>query len=167
MHVCKCVRSMLMKCGYDNVLSIKELNDERIKEMEIHLGKNRNFLEDLPKCHLSNYKSQLSFEFLPAHRLSIFKLAQGLISSEAMGNQEFFPLNNPGLHTPLLKELIEQASKNSDKVPAARRYSKLLIDFAMHNYMINGRLAYEILSANLPIPKVSTIRMFKQTLFIF
>lgn len=167
MHLCKCVQNMLIKCGFDNFLSIKELNEMRIIEIQNFLQKNRSLLEDLPKCHGNIYKSQHTFEFLPAHRLSILKIPQDLEAIEDQNtSQNLFSTDNQAF-SPILKEMIESALNNFDKVPAARRYSKLLTEFSMHSYMVCGLSAYEILSSNLPIPKESTVRKIKGMIFIF
>lgn len=156
-RVCDCLKNMLMLCGFDNVLSLKSINAQSVNMMETYLKSRVNFIENLPKCHGEIYRRQANFCLLPAHRLSILAIPQCLENSLKSTDANSFSLNHPGFSM-ILRELIESALRNHNKDPQAHRYSEVLRNFCMYIYIMAGRSLYEMLSANLPLPKVSTIR---------
>ncbi|KAK3924478.1 Ras GTPase-activating-like protein IQGAP1 [Frankliniella fusca] len=60
--------------------------------------------------------------------------------------------------TSLLKDLYECATRNSGKQARGIRYSEELKDLGTLLYLLSGKMTYEILSSNLPLPAVSTVR---------
>lgn len=120
-------------------------------------------IENMPGCHKKLYQQRSAFNSLPAHRMSISKIPQDMDSF----NSDSFPLNNCAF-SKILRELVSSALQNANKVPTARRYSEVLTNFSMYMYILSGTAAYEVLAANLPLPKVSTIRehlIFKNHVF--
>lgn len=61
--------------------------------------------------------------------------------------------------SPILREMIISASSNYHKTPNAHRFSKLLMDFSVYMYIMAGKATYDILCANLPLPKSGTVGM--------
>lgn len=117
--------------------------------MEKYLDANRqSYIENMPECHKKLYQQQSSFNFLPAHRMSLSKIPQNMDSFDSSS----FSLNNSAF-SKMLRELISSALLNANKVPTAHRYSEVLTDFSMYMYMVSGCSAYEVLAANLPLPK--------------
>lgn len=154
-NICKCLKIILKENGFDNCLSLRQLNVETLHTLEDYIEKNRNFLEKLPSCHDTMYKNQTPFSFLPGHRISLLHLPEYLTESDT--RSDTFSIDNPAFSR-ILKELVMSSLNNANKPQTARRFSKVLLDFSMYIYMASGRASYEILSANLPMPKVSTIR---------
>lgn len=146
-----------MECGFDSCLAMKGINNECIQEMEKYLHDKSEFLKNLPKCHGNLYGGKSNFKFVPAHSLLILKLPEIL---ENLHNESHLFSVNDDSFSKILKELINSALHNSIKVPQAHRFSDDLLNFSMFIYMMSGRASYEFLSANLPLPKVSTIRKF-------
>lgn len=120
-NICKCIQSMLIECGFQDVLILRAINNEYIERMETYLNENRDFLNSLPDCHKITYQSQIRFNFLPVHRLSIENLPQNLANRVS----DAFSINNSAF-SPLLKEIIQSALSNANKTPQAHRYSKVL-----------------------------------------
>lgn len=57
---------------------------------------------------------------------------------------------------PFFRDLYDSFRKNHSLAKNARRYSEDLKRFAAYIYIIGGRLVYETLSANLPLPSATT-----------
>lgn len=155
--MCQCLKAMLKECGFDCSLALKCINKECIEDIENDIRDKSDFLKNLPKCHGKLYGGQSCFKFLPAHRLLLLKLPE--IVENLYNETHLFTVNNESFSN-ILKELINSALNNSSKAPQGHRFSDILLNFSMYVYMISGRASYEFLSANLPLPKVSTIREF-------
>lgn len=150
----------MIHCGFDNEISLKAINDSSIKQVESYVNKNLNILDSLSCHHKESYQHQKQFAFLPAHSIALTNEANFTHS----GTQDVF--ENPAF-SPLLRALIESAIQNYGKDPNGFRYSELLHNFSMYIYMLVGKANYEIISANLPIPKVTTISKTNNLICIF
>lgn len=72
------LKLLLSRSGYDCMLSVKQITNEKIDELAKYIDKNKNKilckiikdLEQLNYCDdsLSAYKEQEVFDFLPGHR---------------------------------------------------------------------------------------------------
>lgn len=59
--------------------------------------------------------------------------------------------------TSFLRKLMNTALTNTNKKKGGQRYNDTLKLFATYLFVIGGRMLYETLSANLPLPSLSTI----------
>lgn len=63
----ECVKQLLIECGYDKVLSLQELDAEKLHKIEKHINENRHMIEKLNCCNAETYKVQREFHFIPGH----------------------------------------------------------------------------------------------------
>lgn len=67
-----CLKFLLWKSGYDTLLSVKQIREESVKEIEKHIQMQRNkilpMLDEINVREFTEYKKQKEFEFLPGHR---------------------------------------------------------------------------------------------------
>lgn len=127
-------------------------------------------IESIRCRHKCYYEAQDRFYFLPAHYMALVSAststrantststpASSMVSQVASSTRINF-VNHPAF-SPLLKSIIETAMQNFSKDPRGFRYSNLIHDFSMYIFMLGGKANYEIICANLPLPKVTTISM--------
>lgn len=149
--ICKCLKVLLLECGFENNTSLAKIDDETLAYMEEYINKNRVLFENLPKCHKNVYNQQAIFKFLPAHKISLLNL-----KNEIRDSSKTLNMDNPAFSR-ILSELVKTALTNANRTPNNHKYSNVLFDFAIYIFIMGGRALYEVLNANLPLPAVSTI----------
>lgn len=164
------IKIFLDVSGYDSLLSIKRIDEEKINALEHHIQNrvqnDRNILEALDKNDktTSIYKSQIFFEILPGHR-TILLILPDIIeklfdSTDELSNMQLpNNLNNliPNEYSVILSQLITSANNNRNKSKNAYQYDDVLKDFSTYIFLLCGRTCYETLNRNLPIPSTKTI----------
>lgn len=170
-----CLKVLLWKCGYDTILSLKYMCEEKVVEMENHIQKYREkILIDSDEC-LSGYKYQEIFHFLPGHRNILLDLPQSIRKM-----QEEYTLQDDGSssmestresiancsqmtteYSVILNALINTANMNKNKSKNAYQYADTIKYFSTYVFLLCGRTCYETLNKNLPIPSTKTIRKWK------
>lgn len=154
---CACLKHILCRTGYDNVSSLKCLNQSNLTDLEQYIEQNREVIGDVTlECnHIQNYKMQKPFKFLPGHKQVLLNWCQNVIS-DAIITEDKFSLNHPALQ-PVLREIIIASISNYNKSANIRRFSNLLMKFATYIYILAGKQCYEVLCSNLTLPKSGTI----------
>ena len=156
-----CVVELLKECGYNETSTLSELSKEIIVELENYIENNlKHVVANLKCCNSHTYLRQNVFKFLPAHknfilslkgRIDLMKSNSGAAhSSNDRYSFEQFPR--------LLKIFIQTVESNLNKVPTQFRYNEVIRYFSMYIHMVCGKMCYETLSGNLPLPKSSTVR---------
>lgn len=106
------------------------------------------------KCtHSETYSAQKKFKFLIGHRFALLKWCKSIEEDKKTTS---FHLENLAF-SPIMREMIDSALKNFDKPDNTNRFSGVLKDFAAYMYIMAGKASYEILAANLPIPRAKTV----------
>lgn len=171
-----CVKKILTECGLTSLLSINQINESRITEIENFVNENQGIIEKLDCCHAGTYKSLKKFRFLPAHRLIILHLPScGTAIFEAdravtvnyshdhlNASRSIRNVNDTTEYSLFLRMLLESAKENAG-IPKNRfRYDNILqwILFSTYIFLSCGRSCYETLSSNLPIPSKHTVCKF-------
>lgn len=142
---------LLKRCGFDTISSIKNMNEHYVNEMESLINANRFLIEgiDLPISYLKMEK----FKFLPGHRILLLK-SPSLIQIEETNESKSDILSH------LMQLLLNCAKENYGKDPNRKRYHEIVRDFSVYVFLTAGRMCYETISSNLPIPHISTIRKY-------
>lgn len=156
-----CIRTILSGCGYDNAISIKLLDEDKIIEVEAFIEKScGEMLKNLSCCVSDVYQNIHPFRFVPAHKNIILDFRKAL--SHNLKNSEENDCIEPCFEycSTLLKKLIQESKKNARKVPTQYRYDDIIKYFSIYVYMVCGKAGYDILSHNLPIPKRVSIRKY-------
>lgn len=147
------IKFILTSAGYDSRLALKKITSERITEIEDYFNAN---IENLSSGLVGScYENVQPFKVLPGHRALIENLPQHL--DEIISTEKPVSIQYTNDFTFILKKLIESAEKNSSREAKGCRYDKCLKYFCTYVYLMSGRACYETLSANLPLPKASTI----------
>lgn len=173
-----CLKVLLWKCGYDTMLSVKYLRDEKIEEMEEHIQKYKNKIFDGNE-YLSDYEKLNEkrdvFSFLPAHKGILRDLPQTIREMQyentlqCNGSTNILPNkmessildNGYEEYSVILKELINSANRNQNKPKNAYQYTDLIKHFCTYTFLLCGRMCYETLQKNLPIPSTKTICKYR------
>lgn len=71
-----CIKKWLIHAGYNKLVALAELNDEKIAKLEDHIGKNPALVANSKCCYSDTYKSQTKFGFLPGHKAIILGIAR-------------------------------------------------------------------------------------------
>lgn len=157
---CDCLKLILINSGYDNLASLKCINQDRLNELEVHINENRENLEVLICAHKNRYLEQRKFHFLPGHSALMLNWCenevQNLLQDEVQNKTETFNINDPAFSR-ILKEIITSGLSNHSKRPNVHRFSEMIMDFSIYLYIMAGKSCYETLSANLPLPKAGTV----------
>lgn len=147
------VRNILTEAGFNCRTTLGLINSDIITDIEEFANENREILIG------SSYENKVLFKFLPAHRILVRNMSNymdQLRNSESNIEQKM----NLSQFPYLLKCFIETAQSHANKSVKAFRYSEHIQSFSTCIYMMCGKSCYETLSANLPIPKASTVRKF-------
>lgn len=133
---------ILEEAGYDNIFSLKLLNKEAVDELQ-----------------------KFTSELLPGHRTVLMAFPSMVSEFEQHlkqidVNEIHAQYSKNSIYTYILSTLIKTAQQNANKGPHQCRYSEELQYFAIYLYILCGKMSYEVLCNNLPLPKVPTIRKF-------
>ena len=175
-QISQCVKTILYHSGFDTELSIVNMNENDLPQIENYVNHvaNASFkaLFNTLKCCFSDiYKEAIEkqqFKFIEEHKNLILGLSAKIeLKNSSQGAETPFFLEqlkdisryfkeNPALPN-MIGELLETALKNYKKTPNLNRYSEVIKDFATYIYLLCGRQCYEVLSCNLSLPAASTI----------
>lgn len=175
------LKLLLWQCGYDCMLSLKQITNETLDRLEKYIEKNKNKilckimrdLDELKYCDdsLNSYKNQDVFEFLPGHRIILLGLRNNIENMQSHVFNDGFKCfdklminagtnevrGNTGEYSVILTELLKTAKNNSNKSKHAYQYNDIVRYFSTYIFLLCGRTCYETLSKNLPIPSTKTI----------
>lgn len=149
--------SILDRSGYDTKTALMALDDEAIDQLEQYIRENKSVLQN------TSFQTGGIFKFKPGHRkllLELPKRIQNMIGNTDRKANEPGNVSHSSKFSYILNMLINTAKVNSDKEPKGSRYHETIRYFATYIYIMCGKACYETLSANLPLPKAQTIRMF-------
>lgn len=157
---CVCLKSILIECGFDNIPSLMTINDGEIRNLEEYIGNNRSITEKLTCDHSKSYGASSGtsnkFQFLPGHRAILLDWCQNTLHAPSSVHNNTFTMEDPAF-SPLLRAMIGSARSLHGTPPNTHRFPPLLIDFSIYTYIMAGRACYDVLCANLPLPKTGTI----------
>lgn len=151
---------ILVESGYDTLLSLQNLDSEAICDIEHFVNTDRSITKH------TSYENQGHFRLKPGHRLFLMQLAEKIRSKNLVENIHIAEKNQSPVYSYILKKLIATAQANSAKDPKRYRYSEELRYFATYIYIMCGKSCYEVLSANLPLPKVTSVCMCSFQIFL-
>lgn len=160
------LKYILLKCGYDSIISIRQICEERIEELQNFIEKNKNEILFNEKYNMlddiNTYQTQRKFEFLPGHKnilLDLPKHIQMMQSKNALESALFqnVACDNEDEYSLILRELIESAKRNQNKSKHAFNYNDTIKYFSTYIFLLCGRTCYETLCKNLPIPSTKTV----------
>lgn len=163
------LKVMLWKCGYDSMISLKELSSVTISELEKYIQNNRNkmftyLLTDLSidlfeSDSIKEYQGQAMFEFLPGHRHILLCLRNKIENMQQQVSTAKIAeyVETSVEYSVILSELLETARMNAKKSKHANQYSDIIRYFSTYIFLLCGRTCYETLNKNLPIPSTKTI----------
>lgn len=160
-----CFCRILNEAGYNTSMALSSIQTLDIDTIEECVNKElRYIIDDLDCCNSTTYQKQKEFHFLPGHRKLILKLKDHLhemhVAKTSISSQRQSTLKHSNEFSTLLKMLIETAGQNANKIPTQYRYSETIRYFAVYIYMTCGKMCYETLCRNLPLPQPSSIRKF-------
>lgn len=144
--------NILTKNGYNYSLSMININDEDINEIERRITRDPTDVSTL--YYLDRSKP---FCFLPGHRKLIVQIGKRINEFEEFQRTQRGNYCNFENASFIMKELIKSMKQNENVQPKGHRYSEALQSFATYIYMLCGKAAYEVLCNNLPLPQVCTI----------
>lgn len=162
---CVCLKSILINFGFDSIPSLKGISDEKITELEKKVEKNRSIIEGIACEHAKSYNKSTKFEFLPGHRSLLLDWCQNDLH-KVEENRTFTTEN--AAFSPLLREIINSALFNHNISKNGHRFSEAIMDFSIYLYVMAGKACYEMLCANLPLPKSGTVgKIFSSVFSVF
>lgn len=144
--------------GFNDQSTLKCMTLESITEMEVFLNENWNAISSIFAGTF--YESMKPFKFLPGHRALLKKISHHIQENRMKIEKKIDTRSSLNRFSQILKCLIEDAELNLDRAPKTYRYHEIIRSYATYLYLMCGKAAYEVLSANLPIPQASTIRKY-------
>lgn len=105
------------------------------------------------------------FRMLPGHRHVILGVVNDICTyfeekANEAKTEELASVQIENHRSIILNELITSSNANDKINPQARRYSQIISAFFTYIFLLCGRLCYDTLSKNLPIPSTTTISEF-------
>ncbi|XP_031627111.1 uncharacterized protein LOC116350098 [Contarinia nasturtii] len=70
----ECIKICLESAGYDTIISLKQIDAERIREIEAHLTEYRSWENELVCCNSDYYRELADFKFKPGHKVRILAI---------------------------------------------------------------------------------------------
>lgn len=171
------LKLLLWKAGYDNMISVHQICDKKIGELEKFIDNRKNQIlreimtelenfdsDDSISASISAYKNNADFEFLPGHRSILLSLSGHIQNMQlhykyAYGGEKLIAneASNQPNYSIILTELIKTATTNMNKSKYAYQYTDVVKYFSTYIFLLCGRTCYETLNKNLPIPSTKTI----------
>lgn len=137
------------------------IDEVSLDALERYVDQNRNLTMANWNCtHKSIYDKQKSFRFLPGHRMTLLNWCSEIKSNLESDDRSTKINVNHEAFSPLLREIILAALSNHNKSANARRFSEIIMNFSIYLYIHAGKSSYEMISANIPLPKAGTICKF-------
>lgn len=149
---------IILKCtGFEQKITLRALNAKSITEIEEFICENSSILSELPTNSI--YHRIKPFKFLPGHRVLIESIPKYMQDprKEHECDEPESRFSTPSYFSTILKSLIENSQNNKTRNIKSLRYSDIIQAFSTYVYLMAGRACYDTLSANLPIPKSTTI----------
>lgn len=118
-----CVVKLLTAAGFDTILSLSGIDEEKIKEIEVFLTSNKQFVNELKCCQSEWYKELEHFQFLPGHKAIILALPEKIkeMTTEKSKSKLCLNQNNSAqdeeLKQHLIKNLIAFSGKAGFQLP--------------------------------------------------
>lgn len=140
------IAQILTGSGYDTLLSLQSIDLAAINDIEEYVNIDRSMIRG------TSYENFEYFRFKPGHRSFIIQVVHK-IQNINLSNEK----SHSSVFSYVLKKLIETAEANFNKDPKQCRYSEEVRYFATYIYLLCGKNCYEVLAANLPLPKANTI----------
>lgn len=166
-----CIKIILTECAYTSLLSLKSISAKSVVEIEEHVNLYcRDLIQNLTcshnECPCEGYKHRDKFQLLPGHRDLIVAIAKTINEqqlSEHENEYERFAkaIDNHSSFSVILKELLKTALRNGKRSKNNFEYSEIIQYFASYVFILCGRACYTVLSKNLPLPSISSIRTFQ------
>lgn len=117
-----CIKRILILSGYDNLVSLRAINEDSVLKLEEHINKNRNTLDELECCFSELYKKQDVFEFIPGHRMAILDIPRQIDQMQSKKMERSLGRNRKKrsvaeLQKMLIAQLNGYSSKAGYKLP--------------------------------------------------
>lgn len=168
----KSLKILLQTCGYNSLLSLKQISIEKIRTMEQFIQMNRakilRELNGIDENAAGIYKEQVHFAFLPGHRNILLDFPKHIadmqnsmriqsVSNQILGeNVRKAEFSREFSH--ILNQMITTAEMNMNKKSKHKNeYTDDVKYFSTYIFLMCGRTCYETLSKNLPMPSTKTI----------
>lgn len=126
----------MITCGYDNLINLIEITEEKVAKIENFVNQNRYIIEDLTCCSSEIYKSQNEFQFLLGHKATIIAIPEQIAKmKENRENKKQKQKTNkkPKSEDELKRKLIHILSLYPEragiKLPDSTISDKNIIDF--------------------------------------
>lgn len=71
-----CIKKWLIHAGYNKLVALAELNEDRVAKVEGHINENPDLVTNLKCCYSETYQNQTTFSFLPGHKATILGIGQ-------------------------------------------------------------------------------------------
>lgn len=163
----KCMKKILIACGYVTLASIRNISIESINQIENVINVSAShIIQQFDCCYSEFYKKQNGFKFLPAHRDLILYLPKMIDENLKHDNRDPDAMliesinQHPGLSV-ILRELIKTAINNYKSPKTQATYSDIIRQFSTYVFILCGRATYTVLLNNLPLPSIPTVCEYK------
>lgn len=153
------IMEILTLNGYDSSLALDQIDDDEINAIESKIVGSK-WIEVFKKSkYYLNWDPVQKFSLIPGHRKLIKVLGQKVTTfeKEQVSNSKFDEFVTFSNASPIMKELLINLKVNENIASNKRRYSEMIQWFSTYIFMLAGKAAYEVLSANLPIPQAATV----------
>lgn len=134
-----CLKILLKRAGYDRLNSLCKIDASRIAEIEAHLSKHREWVNELKCCNSEYYKNLSTFQFLPGHKTSLLDLPEKIQRMDGVKRAD------------MVQEV--QASRYGTGFSKKLRSDNEVIELLVNNMLnytkkVNFPLSSEIISSN-------------------
>lgn len=172
------LKYLLAETGFITFGSLKYFDDESIADLQNFINRfaiHKNLQLKINCAFASIYEQMEEFVFLPGHKQMLKQISSFAINHtnghddddpmddpmETSGHALDLPMELPGQFSYLMRCLVN-AGRMQDKAsnPAGYRYSRNVKLFFTYLFLTAGKLSYDTMHANLPIPSYTSIQRY-------
>lgn len=90
-----CIRNWLIAAGYNKLLALSELNEEKLAMVEGYINKSKELITKVKCCYKDEYKKQTEFRFLPGHKSLILGIREKIKEMKETRDQSIKNMRTP------------------------------------------------------------------------
>lgn len=115
----KCIKQILILSGYDNYISLRAIDEEKLFELEQYVNQNRSILDDLRCCFTEIYRNQETFSFVLGHKAIILSIPEQIkaVLAKSKKTRSRKPKSLEQLQKLLINQLNNYPSKIGFTIP--------------------------------------------------
>lgn len=159
-----CIKSILISSGYDKLNSLRQIDAEKVNEIEMFVNENKDLINNLKCCFKDQYQKPGEFRFLPGHKALILGISKqidqieqmkSLVRKKTTKDPSSKSLSDADLKRKLVSNLLKYTGKLNYQFPDEAISERNIMDFKRglenDDYVCKCRFSCSVCSKNFPL----------------